>query len=61
MHGSFELPALTADPASSDARAQRIAALSAEYLVAGKGRRAAIAEEIAGLIAGTIMPLARQA
>ena len=61
MHGSCDIPVLTGDPAATDARARRIAALSAEYLMTSSDRREAIAEEIAGLIAGQIVPLSLRA
>ena len=43
----------------NDPRAARIAALSEEYLSAPKDRQNEIGAEIAGLISGTVVPMAR--
>ena len=52
MHGNTTPRARASDP-----KAARIAALSEEYLYADSRRRSQIGEEIAGLIAGRILPL----
>lgn len=40
-----------------DPKAARIAVLSEEYLIADRRRRSEIGEEIAGLMAGRILPM----
>lgn len=52
MHG-HATPRLGAN----DPKAARIAVLSEEYLIADATRRSEIGEEIAGLMAGRILPM----
>ncbi len=54
MHGQS-----TSRPAWADAKSERIARLSEEFLKADDARRDEIGEEITGLIAGRVLPLAR--
>lgn len=49
---------VTPRPESLDPRAARIAELSEEYITASAERRESIGAEIAGLIAGKVVPIA---